>query len=223
MTPDRVVIVGATGRMGQPLSRHLKDSGRHVTVFSRDPDAAATTLPGMDAYVAWHPEYLSDACVTSLGLADAVIYLAGAPLFDGKRRDRPYVEAESGTRSVAMGAMVTALASLTHRPGVLVAASSVGVYGYEGRSDEPFTEESPAGRDWWAERSIAIEREALQAAAIGVRTIVLRTGYVLTAKSSCVPGRPIPAPRWRVDSPRSGVDAVGTSRGCHRAHRIRDG
>lgn len=44
-------------------------------------------------------------------------------------------------------------------------------------------ETHPAGRDWWGQDSAAIEQSALAARDHGVRTVVLRTGYVLTPDS----------------------------------------
>jgi uncharacterized protein len=65
----------------------------------------------------------------------------------------------------------------------LVVASSVGYYGYLGRSDAPVDESSPAGTDWWGRDSAAIEEAARAAGSHGGRTILLRTGYVLTWES----------------------------------------
>jgi len=180
---QRMVVVGATGHIGRPLCRELQRSGNLVTVFSRDPDHAQHVVPGAAGYVAWSPLSLSEECVSHLAWADAVVYLAGGPLFDGRRHTREDVRAESRTRAGALAQLVTALGGLTPRPGALIAASSVGYYGYEGISDLPVDETHPAGRDWWGQDSAAIEQAALAAQAHGVRTVVLRTGYVLTQDS----------------------------------------
>jgi len=66
---------------------------------------------------------------------------------------------------------------------VLIAASSVGYYGYAGRSDLPVDETHPAGTDWWGQDSVGIEQAALAARSRGVRTVILLTGYVLTLDS----------------------------------------
>ena len=44
-------------------------------------------------------------------------------------------------------------------------------------------ETHPAGTDWWGQDSAAIEQAALAAQDRGVRTVILRTGYVLTPGS----------------------------------------
>jgi uncharacterized protein len=180
---QRVVVVGATGHIGRPLCRELIRAGNLVTVFSRDPDRAQYVVPGAAGYVAWSPVRLPEECVGHLEWADAVVYLAGGPLFDGRRHSRADVEAESRARADALGQLVSALDRLSRRPGTLIAASSVGYYGYEGISDMPVDETHPAGSDWWGRDSAAIEQAGLAAQAHGVRTVLLRTGYVLTPDS----------------------------------------
>lgn len=179
----RVVVIGATGRIGQPLCRALVQRRAGVIVFSRDPIRASEVVAGAAAYVSWSPGELSAECAGHLGSADAVVYLAGAPLFDGRRHARPDVEKESEARVAALGSLVDALGRVDHRPGMLVAASSVGYYGYTSHPDSPLDETHPVGSDWWGRSSAEIEDAALVAKAHGIRTVVLRTGYVLTTDS----------------------------------------
>jgi hypothetical protein len=180
---QRVLVAGATGRIGRPLCRELLQAGNLVTVFSRDPAHAQQVVPGAASYVAWTPGRLSPECAGHLEWADAVVYLAGGPLFDGRRHHREDVVAESRARRDALGQLAAGLGGLGHRPEVLVAASSVGYYGYAGRCDGPVDESAPAWPDWWGQDSAAIEQAALGARAHGVRTVLLRTGYVLTPDS----------------------------------------
>lgn len=175
----RIAVIGATGRIGRPLCRELIEAGHAVTVVSRDPARAAPLVPGAAGYVGWQPGGAEfRGLVTG---TDAVVYLAGAPLFDGRRHDRADVEAESRARVAALGQLAAALTD--SRSATLVAASSVGYYGYEGRSDAPVDESFPAGTDWWGRDSAAIEVAARAAGSHGARTVLLRTGYVLTADS----------------------------------------
>lgn len=180
----RVVVIGATGQIGRPLCRELTQAGHAVTVFSRDPGRARHLVPGAADYLEWAPgSRLTAEGRGHLAVADAVVYLAGGPLFDGQRHTRADVEAESHARSGALGHLATALGGLDRRPGTLIAASSVGYYGFAGCSDEPVDEASPRGPDWWGADSAAIEQATLPARQHGVRTVVLRTGYVLTQAS----------------------------------------
>ena len=180
---QRIVVVGATGRIGRPLCRELVRAGHAVTVFSRDPVRARQVIPGAAGYAAWDPVSLPQECAGRLESADALIYLAGGPLFDGHRHSRADVMAESRARAGALGQLIAVVSGLNHGPGVLVAASSVGYYGYAGCSDMAVDETSPAGRDWWGQDSAMVEETALSARDHGLRTVVLRTGYVLTRDS----------------------------------------
>jgi hypothetical protein len=180
----RVVVVGATGQIGRPLCRVLAQAGYAISVFSRDPGRARQLVPEASDHLQWAPDSrLTAEGRGHLAVADAVVYLAGGPLFDGQRHTRADVEAESRARSGALGQLATALGELDRRPGVLIAASSVGYYGYAGHSNEPADEASPRGPDWWGADSAASEQAVLPARQHGVRTLVLRTGYVLTPAS----------------------------------------
>jgi uncharacterized protein len=180
----RVVVVGATGQIGRPLCRELTRTGHEVSVFSRDPARARDLVPGAVGYVQWGPgSRLGAECSGHLAAADALVYLAGGPLFDGRRHRRADVEAESRARVGALWHLVAALGGLDRRPGTLVAASSVGFYGFAGHSDGPVDESGRRGQDWWGTDSAAIEQAALAARGHGIRTVLLRTGYVLSQAS----------------------------------------
>src|SRR5260370_38223630 len=68
------------------------------------------------------------------------------------------------------------------KPQVFVSASSVGTYGYAGFTDAEFTENSPPGTDFWGQDSLPWEEAALEAERLGIRTVIMRTGYVLDAQ-----------------------------------------
>lgn len=166
----RVVVVGATGHIGRPLCEALVAAGDSVVVFSRDPAHAKDVVAGAADYVTWSPDELSAECAERIGSADAVVYLAGATLFDGRPHTKDDVVAETRARTNGMARVAAAL-----RGAALIAASSVGFYGYAGRADAPVDETFPAGTDWWGRDSAAMEQ-----AAQGPRVVLLRTGYVLT-------------------------------------------
>ena len=52
-TDGRVLITGATGEIGRPLSQRLIESGDELVVLSRDPDHARQVVPGAADYMAW--------------------------------------------------------------------------------------------------------------------------------------------------------------------------
>jgi NAD dependent epimerase/dehydratase family enzyme len=131
------------------LCSELMRTGHTVIVFSRNPVRAKSLVPSAASYVARSPDDLPEECIEHLGSADAVVYLTGGPLFDGRRHSRADVTAESRARERALGQLVGALGGLSDRSATLIAASSVGYYGYEGVSDAFVDETHSAGRDWW--------------------------------------------------------------------------
>ncbi len=130
---------------------------------------------------AW--QQLSDPCRRHVSLADAVIHLVGCPLFDGVRHGRDDIERESDVRASALRHLVAAMREAQRAPEVLIAASPVGYYGYAGHGDATVDETHPPDGDWWNHDSARIEAAALAATGLGVRTVVPRTGNVLTPDS----------------------------------------
>jgi uncharacterized protein (TIGR01777 family) len=168
----RVTLTGATGRIGGALVAALHGRGDEVTVLSRNPDTARTTL-SVDA-VAWRPES-EPAPVEALAGRDGVVHMAGEDVAqrwsdDAKRRIRS--SRELGTRNLVAG-----LRAADARPGVLVSSSAVGWYGPRG--DERVDEDVPAADDFLAEACAAWEREAAAAEALELRVVRVRTGIVL--------------------------------------------
>ena len=111
------------------------------------------------------------------GPFDGVVHLAGAGI--GDRRwspDRKRVILDSRTDSTRL--LVDTLVRLSAPPPVLVSASAVGIYG--DRGDEELTEASTTGTGFLAEVCRAWEAAAQPAADGGIRTVLLRTGIVLS-------------------------------------------
>lgn len=180
---QRIVIIGATGSIGRPLCSDLIRRGHAVIVFSRDAAHAKRVIPDAAEHVSWQPHEMNADARAHLNASDAVVYLAGGPLFDGQRHTRADVEHETEARVAGVNALVDVLATSDRPPRTLIAASSVGYYGYQQRADDIIDETVPGGTDWWGQSSAAIEKAALAARDHGVRTVVVRTGYVLTTES----------------------------------------
>ncbi len=88
----RMVMTGATGQIGRPLSERLVAAGCDLIVLSRDPQHARSVLPGALDHLAWQPGE-PGPWFEAVDGADAVIGLADAPFFrkwktTGSWRDR---------------------------------------------------------------------------------------------------------------------------------------
>ena len=149
-----ISISGASGFIGRHLMKSLAQAGHSVCALSRHAPAAE-----------------------SLREADAIIHLAGEPVaqrWTAEAKQRIRESRVAGTRN-----LVEALATLPHRPEVLICASAIGYYG--SRGDEVLTESSAPGSGFLPEVCVAWEREAQAAEAFGMRVVRVRTGLVLAA------------------------------------------
>ncbi len=168
----RALVTGATGFVGQRLLEHLD----RPVVLSRDPDRAKKSLARFSVTaVRWDP-LSGPAPEQAFEGVDVIFHLAGESIAAGRwtaaRKQMIYDSRVIGTKH-----LVQALARLPQRPGVLVSASAVGYYG--SRGDEVLTESSSRGHDFLADVCVAWEKAALEAAPLGVRVVLSRTGVVL--------------------------------------------
>lgn len=155
----QIVIFGGTGFIGQPLVRALQAAGHNVLVTDLRRDTE------------WE---------TKLAGSDAVVNLAGAPLFS-KRWTESFKKEIYDSRIDGTRKIVDAIGRAKQKgggPRVLVSASAVGYYGPHPSAE--FTESSGPGDDFLAKVCRDWEAEALRAEReFGVRTVLVRTGVVL--------------------------------------------
>jgi uncharacterized protein (TIGR01777 family) len=168
----RVTLTGATGLIGSKLVQALKARGDDVTVLSRDPARASRAL-GVQAE-GWRPMD-EPAPARALAGRDAVVHLAGEEI--AQRWNDETKRAIRDSREIGTRNLVAGLAAADPRPATLVSASGVGYYGKHG--DDVVDETTPAGDDFLAEVCVVWEREAAQAAELGMRVCSMRTGVVL--------------------------------------------
>ena len=108
---------------------------------------------------------------------DAVVHLAGESV-SGLRWTDDKKKAIRDSRVLGTRNVVDAISTLSEKPRVLVAASAVGFYGERG--DEELTESSAIGDNFLAGVSREWEAESRRAEDAGIRTVLLRTGIVLS-------------------------------------------
>lgn len=171
----KVVITGATGFIGRGLSHRLLERRHEVMALTRDVSRARTTLPKAIKVVRWTPgkpgSWMRSLCGT-----DGVVHLASEPpekLFLSDDEKAAIVAREKTMLRVLRQAMV----ECADVPPVLIFASAITYYGERG--DEELDETSSVGSGFWAQACAELEEEAFAAAQDGLRTIVLRLGFVL--------------------------------------------
>ncbi len=170
----RIFITGATGLIGRAVVLRLRRDGHTLAAWVRSPHKARALL-GAEAELidAGGGEAQLEA---QLQRADAVVHLAGEPVV-GKRWTARRRAALAASRGGLTGRLVAAMGRGARRPGVLVSASAVGIYGH--RADETLHEHSAPGTDFLARLCTDWEEAANRAADLGVRVVTLRTGIVL--------------------------------------------
>lgn len=165
----KILITGASGLVGKALQKSFADKGYEMLLASR-------SEPKADNEIQWTVEE-GFAQAERLEGIDAVVHLAGESVSSLRWTDEKKKAIRDsrvfGTRSV-----VDAISKLKDRPKVLVAASAIGFYGERG--DEEVNESSAAGHGFLAEVAKEWEGEARRAEDAGVRTVLLRTGIVLS-------------------------------------------
>ncbi|WP_113704530.1 TIGR01777 family oxidoreductase [Nonomuraea lactucae] len=184
-----IVVTGASGLLGGALVRELRGRGeRVVTLVRREPR-------GPDERV-WEPSGggLDPAAIEGVR---GVVHLAGAPIA-GQRWNAAYKRELVRSRVEGTRTLVGALRELSRPPEVLVSASGVDFYGDTG--DRVVDEQAGKGEGFLADLCERWEGEAREAEELGVRTVRLRTGLVLSGRGGAL-GRMLPVFRVGLGAP----------------------
>ncbi|KNB52777.1 TIGR01777 family oxidoreductase [Streptomyces caatingaensis] len=165
----RIAITGSSGLIGSALVRSLTADGHQVRRLVR-------RAPRSASEVRWDPMGGRLDPGALAGCA-AVVHLAGAGIGD-HRWTAAYREEIRDSRVLGTTAVAGAIAALDAPPAVLVSASAIGIYG--DRGDETLDEDAAPGAGFLADVCRAWEASAAPAADAGVRTVLARTGLVVS-------------------------------------------
>ncbi|TVO77913.1 TIGR01777 family oxidoreductase [Sedimenticola selenatireducens] len=158
----KIAITGATGFIGQHLTRAFKSEGYHMIQIGRNDFAQGT-------------DYLVD----KIRGVQVLINLAGAPI--NRRWTAAYKREISASRVETTKQLVDAIETLSHEPGKpvpeqFISTSAIGAFDCEGHYTEADT---PNANDFLGEVSKQWEAEAKRAITFGVPTNIFRFGLVL--------------------------------------------
>jgi uncharacterized protein len=206
---QNVLITGGSGLIGTRLSEILLKRGFSVSHLGRKkvvkiqtrPTNSERKNPAIKIYN-WDIEKgIIDA--KALLEADYIIHLAGAGIADKNWSDARKKEIiESRTKSI--GLITKTLKTIPHKIKSFISASGIGFYGAD-TGDEHISEQYTAGTDFVADCCIQWEAAADEVQALGIRTVKLRTGIVLSDKGGALPKLTQPV-RWGVGA------ALGTGK-----------
>lgn len=170
----KILITGATGLIGQELSKYLETQGH--TIYS------LTRGKGGDHAIHWDPEAEQINRPAIEGF-DAVVHLAGENIAEGRwtkaKKQRILDSRVDGTEFLC-----NVLANLVNPPKVLISSSAIGWYG--SRGDELLTEKSGPGEGFLADVCKQWEAATEKAKKAGIRVVNLRTGVVLSNKGGAL-------------------------------------
>ena len=173
----KVVLAGGSGFVGSALTASMLKDGWDVVVLSRK----ARSGSGVRA-VEWDGRE-QGAWVTEVAGCDAVVNLAGSPIFT--RWGSHTLETIVSSRVDSTRALGEAIASSAAPPPVWVNASAVGFYGHTG--SEVVTEASPAGEGLLADTCRMWEEACLATDTPATRTVRARIGVVLGRNGGAFP------------------------------------
>jgi uncharacterized protein (TIGR01777 family) len=176
--PQKVLITGGTGLIGSRLTELLLEKGYQVAYLSRrKPEGGRVKV------YQWDPEkvYVDEEAIRG---ADSIIHLAGAGVADERwtaRRKREILD----SRTQSSRLLYEGLQRVPNRVKTFLSASAIGIYGAD-RGEELLTETSSPGNDFLAEVTKAWEGAVQPVAGLGIRTVLLRIGIVLSGKGGAL-------------------------------------
>jgi uncharacterized protein (TIGR01777 family) len=172
-----ILITGASGLIGTRLTEMLIGRNHHVSHLGRSKKAG-----NVPSFV-WDVDNnkLDEDALTNV---DTIVHLAGASV--GEKRwtnERKNEILESRIRSTRL--LFETLRKGNHKVTSFVSASAIGYYGFE--SDGKFiSEQHPAGTDFLASVTRQWEEETEKITGLGLRTVKLRIGIVLSEKGGAL-------------------------------------
>ena len=167
----RILITGASGLIGKALQKSFSAKGHELLLAGRGEPKGADEIT-------WSVEEgFREEDLPRLEGLDAVVHLAGEGIA-GLRWTDEKKKAIRDSRVIGTHNTVSAMARLKRKPRVFIAGSAMGFYG--DRGDEVVNEASPPGNTFLAQVSKDWEIESRRAEDLGIRTVLLRTGIVLS-------------------------------------------
>lgn len=166
-----ILITGGTGFIGSGLCRLLLRESHYLRIITRSPEKHSSEQSKNQQFISW-----DDNLSESMHWADAVINLAGEPIF-GQRWTDEVKQKIYSSRVDSTNKLVEAINNSNNPPEVMISGSAVGYYGENG--SRILDENASAGNDFLANVCVDWENAAQPVKENGVRLVISRTGIVL--------------------------------------------
>jgi uncharacterized protein len=172
-----VLITGGTGLVGSRLTEMLTEKGYTVSHLSRGKGK------GQIKTYTWD---LSRGLIDEEAVknADYIVNLAGAGVFDEKW-SKSFKNEIIKSRTDAVELIAGKLKSSAHHVKAFVCASAIGLYG-DDTGDAFISEDQPAGKDFLSEVVSKWEAAADKIQDLGIRTVKIRIGIVLSGQGGAL-------------------------------------
>jgi uncharacterized protein (TIGR01777 family) len=167
-----VLITGGTGLIGQHLCKVLKERGYKVALLSRN------RLLDSDILTYLWDLGKKEIDLEAIETSDYIIHLAGENIGEKRwtaKQRKQIIDSRVKTANLIFD-------KIKENKNVLkafISASAIGYYGTE-PSDKIFNENDPPGNDFLGYTCSRWEQAVLKFKELGVRTVRIRTGIVLT-------------------------------------------
>ena len=173
---ETILITGGTGLIGKHLANLLREKGYQISILTR------TNSDNPNAYF-WDIEhdFIESKAIKE---ADYIIHLAGAGIADArwtKKRKKELIDSRVDSTKLLYKNVLKLNPNLKG----FIAASGIGFYGAV-TSERIMTENDTTGTDFIASICKLWESETLKFNSINIRTVVLRTGIVLTTNGGAL-------------------------------------
>lgn len=185
----KIVITGGTGLIGSRLTELLLERGDEVCLLSR----GENKTDGKLKIYHWDIDksFIDPEALTG---ADYIIHLAGAGIADKKwSPERKEVILKSRTDSAHL--LYSALSEKQHQVKAFISASAIGYYGADA-GDKILDEQSAPGEDFVAQVTKSWENSTEEIKGLGIRTVKLRIGVVLSGKGGALKALVQPIKLW---------------------------
>ncbi|MEN7547443.1 TIGR01777 family oxidoreductase [Rapidithrix thailandica] len=180
---QNVLITGGTGLVGTYLTRLLLKKGFRVSHLSRSRHKHQDI-----EYYLWNigDQFIEEGAIED---ADYIIHLAGASI--GEKRWTPARKQElRDSRVLSTKLLAQRLTTASHKVKAFIAASAIGIYGDTG--NQWATEESKPGSGFLANLCKEWESKIDLIADLGIRTVKIRSGIVLSKKGGVLEQMALP-------------------------------
>lgn len=174
----KILITGGTGVIGTSLRKRLLDKGYEVAILSRTKKPETS----IETYTWDNKAKIIDK--KAIDYADYIIHLAGENIGEKRwTKKRRQIIIESRVKSTEL--ILNSVIDQNKKIKAFISASAVGYYGSI-TSDKIFIENDSSHNDFIGETCREWEQAADKFMTIGVRTVKIRTGIVLTKESGAL-------------------------------------